>query len=222
MYLSEPESWEKLQVVHCGVDLERYPYVKPKHGASLSVLCVCRLVPAKGLDVLMRAVAALCERGTEVRLVLVGSGPLEEALRSKAAQLGLEGRVSLEGAVGQDDIAGYYRDADVFCLPSFAEGLPVVLMEAMATGRPVVATRITGIPELVEDGVSGFLVAPGSVGQLVGALERLAVSRELREQMGLAGRQKVVEAFDARRCASQVADIFKSTTASSRFGGLEH
>lgn len=222
MYLSEPESWEKLQVVHCGVDLERYPYVKPKHRASLSVLCVCRLVPAKGLDVLMRAVAALCERGTEVRLVLVGSGPLEEALRSKAAQLGLEGRVSFEGAVGQDDIAGYYRDADVFCLPSFAEGLPVVLMEAMATGRPVVATRITGIPELVEDGVSGFLVAPGSVGQLVGALERLAASRELREQMGLAGRQKVVEAFDARRCASQVADIFKSTTSSSRFGGLEH
>ena len=79
--------------------------------------------------------------------------------------------------MGQDDIASYYRDADVFCLPSFAEGLPVVLMEAMATGRPVVATRITGIPELVEDGVSGFLVAPGSVEQLVGALERLAASR---------------------------------------------
>jgi glycosyltransferase involved in cell wall biosynthesis len=221
MYLSEPESWGKLQVVHCGVDTERYCYVTPEHGASLSVLCVCRLVPAKGLDVLVGAVAALSERGTEVRLVLVGSGPLEEALRSKTRKLGLEGQVFFEGAVGQDDIARYYADADVFCLPSFAEGLPVVLMEAMATGRPVVATRITGIPELVEDGVSGFLVAPGSVEQLVGALERLAASPELREQMGLAGRQKVVEAFDARRCAGQVADIFKSIASSSGFGGLE-
>jgi colanic acid/amylovoran biosynthesis glycosyltransferase len=215
MYLTEPESWGKLHIVHCGADLDRYPYVAPQPGPSLSVLCVCRLVPAKGLDVLMRAVAALSERGTDVRLVLVGSGPLEEALRAKARQLHMEGRVSFEGAVGQDDIARYYRDADVFCLPSFAEGLPVVLMEAMATGRPVVATHITGIPELVEDGVSGFLVAPGSVEQLVGALERLAASSELREQMGLAGRQKVVEAFDARRCAGQVADIFRLTAASS-------
>jgi len=218
MYLSEPESWGKLQVVHCGVDLERYPYVTPKHGERLSVLCVCRLVPAKGLDVLMAALAALSVRGTEVRLVLVGSGPLDGALRDKARDLGLEEQVCFEGAVGQDDIARYYREADVFCLPSFAEGLPVVLMEAMATGRPVVATRITGIPELVDDGVSGFLVAPGSVEQLVGALERLAASRELREQMGLAGRQKVVEAFDARRCAGQVADIFKSIASSFGFG----
>jgi glycosyltransferase involved in cell wall biosynthesis len=107
-------------------------------------------------------------------------------------------------------MASYYADADVFCLPSFAEGVPVVLMEAMATGRPVIATRITGIPELIEDGVSGLLVAPGSLDQLVAALETLAASRELREQMGLAGRHKVEEEFDARRCASQVAAIFRS------------
>jgi glycosyltransferase involved in cell wall biosynthesis len=83
-------------------------------------------------------------------------------------------------------------------------------MEAMATGRPVVATRITGIPELVEDGVSGLLVATGSLEQLVGALERLAASRELRGRMGLAGRQKVEAEFDARRCAGQVAEVFRS------------
>jgi glycosyltransferase involved in cell wall biosynthesis len=210
MYLSGPEQWGKLRVVHCGADLERYPYVPPKEATTLSVLCVCRLVPEKGLDVLVRAIASIVRSGAEVRLVIVGSGPLEDALRRSVQQLGLEGRVSFEGAVGQDDMASYYANADVFCLPSFAEGVPVVLMEAMATGRPVVATRITGIPELIEDGVSGLLVAPGSLEQLVGALERLAASHELREQMGLAGRQKVEEEFDARRCATQVAAIFRS------------
>jgi glycosyltransferase involved in cell wall biosynthesis len=83
-------------------------------------------------------------------------------------------------------------------------------MEAMATGRPVVATRIAGVPELVDDGVSGLLVAPGSVEQLVTALERLASSTELRERMGLAGRQKVEQDFDSRRCAEQAADAFRA------------
>lgn len=221
MYLSEPEYWGRFHVVHCGVDLERYSYVAPKQGASFSVLCVCRLVPAKGLDVLIEAVAALSRRGTDARLVLVGSGPLDGTLRRKARHLGLERQVSFEGAVGQDDMARHYADADAFCLPSFAEGLPIVLMEAMATGRPVVATRITGIPELVDDGVSGLLVAPGSLEQLVGALERLAASPKLREQMGLAGRQKVEEAFDARRCAEQVAYVLRSTAYSSGSWALQ-
>jgi colanic acid/amylovoran biosynthesis glycosyltransferase len=210
MYLSAPEHWDKLHVVHCGADLERYPYVAPQEATTLSVLCVCRLVPEKGLDVLVRAVASIARGGADIRLVIVGSGPLEGPLRRTVQQLGLEGRVLFEGAVGQDDMASYYADCDVFCLPSFAEGVPVVLMEAMATGRPVIATRITGIPELIEDGVSGLLVAPGSLDQLVAALETLAASRELREQMGLAGRHKVEEEFDARRCASQVAAIFRS------------
>ena len=210
MYLSGPEHWGKLRIVHCGADLERYPYVAPKEATNLSVLCVCRLVPEKGLDVLVGAIASIARGGTDIQLVIVGSGALEDSLRRNVQQLGLEGRVFFEGAVGQDDMASYYANADVFCLPSFAEGVPVVLMEAMATGRPVVATRITGIPELVEDGVSGLLVAPGSLEQLVGALERLAASRELRGRMGLAGRQKVEAEFDARRCAGQVAEVFRS------------
>jgi glycosyltransferase involved in cell wall biosynthesis len=210
MYLSSPQHWEKLHVVHCGVDMERYPYVAPRQGAGLSVLCVGRLVPQKGLDMLMEAVDVLARRDVDIRLVLVGSGPLEASLRRKVRHLGLEERVRFEGAVGQDDIGRYYAEADLFCLPSFAEGVPVVLMEAMATGRPVVATRIAGVPELVDDGVSGLLVAPGSVEQLVTALERLASSTELRERMGLAGRQKVEQDFDSRRCAEQAADAFRA------------
>ena len=175
MYLSDAANWAKLRVVHCGADLARYPYRPPRPpDGKLSVLCVARLAPQKGLDILVRAIGALVAGGTDAQLTIVGSGPLEVSLRRSAERLGIAGRVSFTGAVGQDDMAGYYAKADVFCLPSLAEGLPVVLMEAMATGRPVVATRIMGIPELVEEGASGFLVAPGDIDELAGALGELA------------------------------------------------
>ena len=179
-------------------------------------MCVARLAPQKGLDVLVQAIKALVDGGTDVKLTIVGPGPREGSLRASAARLGVAERVSFAGAVGQDDMAAYYAQADVFCLPSFAEGLPVVLMEAMATGRPVVATRIMGVPELVEEGVSGFLVAPGNVDQLAGALGRLAASPALRESFGRAGRRKVEEAFDAVQCAGQVAEVFDEMAAAGR------
>jgi glycosyltransferase involved in cell wall biosynthesis len=209
MYLSDAAHWAKLRVVHCGVDLARYRYSPPPPAEGrLSVLCVARLAPQKGLDVLVRAIGALAGAGTDVHLTIAGSGPLEASLRGAAEQAGVADRVSFAGAVGQDDMAAYYARADVFCLPSFAEGLPVVLMEAMATGRPVVATRIMGVPELVDEGVSGFLVAPGNVEELAEALRKLAGSRALRESFGQAGRRKVAEGFDAVRCAGQVAEVF--------------
>jgi glycosyltransferase involved in cell wall biosynthesis len=216
MYLSDAAQWAKLRVVHCGADLARYPYCPPRSSEGLSVLCVARLTPPKGLDILVSAIGALVDGGTDVRLTIVGSGPLEGSLRRSAERIGVAQRVSFAGAVGQDDMAAYYAQADVFCLSSFAEGIPVVLMEAMATGRPVVATRITGVPELVEEGVSGFLVAPGNVDQLAGALGRLAASPALRESLGRAGRAKVEEAFDAVRCAGQVAEVFDEMAAAGR------
>ncbi|MGP8208338.1 MAG: glycosyltransferase [Acidimicrobiales bacterium] len=217
MYLSDPEHWGKLRVVHCGADLARYQYhPPPPPGGGLSVLCVARLAPQKGLDILVRAIGVLVEGGTDVHLTVVGAGPLEASLRRRAERAGVASRVSFAGAVGQDDMAGYYARADVFCLPSFAEGLPVVLMEAMATGRPVVATRIMGVPELVEEGVSGFLVAPGSVDELAGALRQLAVSPDLRQSFGRAGRLKVEKSFDAVRCAGQVAEVFDEMTSYGR------
>ncbi len=209
MYLTEPEHWAKLRVVHCGADLSRYPLVSPRKGPGFVVLCVARLAPAKGLEVLLSAMKVIIDRGAEARVVLVGDGPLRERLRRCARDLGIADRVSLEGAVGQDDIGRYYAEADVFCLPSFAEGVPVVLMEAMATGRAVVATRIAGVPELVEDGVSGLLVAPGNVDELAVALDRLASSPEEREKMGLSGHRRVAEEFDAEKCAAQLAKLFQ-------------
>jgi colanic acid/amylovoran biosynthesis glycosyltransferase len=211
MYLSEPEHWQKLEIVHCGADLSRYPLQPPRQGSGFVVLCVARLAAQKGLEVLLSAVKVLADRGVDVQLVLVGEGPMRERLLRRSKRLGITDRVRLEGAVGQDAMARYYARADVFCLPSFAEGVPVVLMEAMASGRPVVATRIAGVPELVEEGVSGYLVAPGNVVELAGALDRLASSPEKRESMGMAGRQKVVADFDAQRCAAQLAKLFAAT-----------
>ena len=209
MYLTEPDHWAKLAVVHCGADLGRYPLVAPRQGPGFVVLCVARLAPQKGLEVLLSAVKQLADGGTDAKLVLVGEGPMRARLGRQAERLGITDRVVMEGAVGQDEMAVYYACADVFCLPSFAEGVPVVLMEAMASGRAVVTTRVAGVPELVDDGVSGLLVAPGNAGQLAAALERLATSPEEREKMGLAGRQKIVEEFDAESCAVQLATIFE-------------
>jgi glycosyltransferase involved in cell wall biosynthesis len=217
MYLTGTAHWAKLRVVHCGTDLARYQYrPPPPPGEALSVLCVARLAPQKGLDVLVGAIGALAGAGTDVQLTIVGSGPLEAELRRRAEHCGVAQRVSLAGAVGQDDMAAYYARADIFCLPSFAEGLPIVLMEAMATGLPVVATRVMGVPELVEDGVSGFLVAPGNADELAGALGKLAASPDLRESFGRAGRLTVEQAFDAARCAAVVAEALDEMAPAGR------
>ncbi|HTT89912.1 MAG TPA: glycosyltransferase [Acidimicrobiales bacterium] len=215
MYVSQPEHWEKLEVVHCGADLSRYPLQPPRQGPGLVVLCVARLAAQKGLEVLLSAVKLVSDRGIDGRLLLVGEGPMRDRLHRRTERLGMTDRVRFEGAVGQDEMASYYAAADVFCLPSFAEGIPIVLMEAMASGRPVVATRIAGVPELVEEGVSGLLVAPGNVAELVAALERLASSPQERQSMGMAGRGKVVQDFDAQRCAAQLAGLFQKLTAAA-------
>jgi colanic acid/amylovoran biosynthesis glycosyltransferase len=116
--------------------------------------------------------------------------------------------VTFTGAVGQDEIHDYYERAAVFCSPSLAEGIPFVLMEAMAMELPVVASRIAGIPELVEDGVAGLLVPPGRADLLADALEDVLRDPERAQAMGRAGRQRVVEQFDVDRSAERLAELF--------------
>ncbi len=217
MYLSKPQDWSKLTVVHCGADLARYRAVEPAAHDGLAMLGVGRLVPQKGFHVLVDALGLLVEQGHDARLVLVGSGPEEEQLRRRAAQLGVADRLVLAGAVGQDEMPSYYAGTDVFCLPSFAEGVPVVLMEAMATGRPVVASAVAGIPELVEDGTCGYLVPPGNAGALAGAVASLAASPEVARKFGEAGRDRVERDFDSRANAAQLAGLFEEV-AGGRHG----
>ena len=155
----------------------------------MRLLFVGRLVPEKGVLVLLWALAELKRRGLEVEAVLVGDGPYRQELEDAGRRLGLAGRLTFTGALTGAAIAPRYREADVFCLPSFAEGLPVVLMEAMANELPVVTSRLAGIAELVDDGVSGFVVPPARDDVIVDALELLAADPELRARFGRAGRR---------------------------------
>jgi colanic acid/amylovoran biosynthesis glycosyltransferase len=196
------EHWDKLRVVRCGVDTSAFtPASRDGRAGPLRILCVSRLVLGKGLTLLFEAA-----RGVDAEIVLVGDGPERQRLERRAAELGVD--VTFTGAVGQDEIRRHYAEADVFCLPSFAEGVPVVLMEAMASGLPVVATRITGIPELVEEGVSGLLVRPARADELAVALGELADDPDRRATMGAAARQAVRERYDLERNIHELAGLF--------------
>jgi glycosyltransferase involved in cell wall biosynthesis len=205
--------WGKLHVVHCGVEPDRYASNGRRADGPLEVVSVGRLAAMKGFPVLIDAVASLQE---PVRLTLVGDGPDGDALREQAASAGAD--VTFAGALGADEVTGVLRRADVFCLPSFAEGVPVVLMEAMASGLPVVTTSVMGIPELVRDGVSGVLVPPGRPERLAGALRVLAEEPETRRAMGEAGRATVEREFDVDRSAGQLLRLFTAITNAAPVG----
>jgi len=208
MALVDEPHWGKLHVVHCGVDLTAFAPVGREPRAAFSILSVGRLVAVKAHGVLVDAVGALRAEGVDVQLTLVGDGPRRAALEALVRERALSGCVRFAGRVGQDEIAAYYRDADVFCLPSFAEGVPVVLMEAMASGVPVISTRVNGIPELVEDGVSGLLVVPGRSDLLATALRRLAEDPARRVELGAGGRARVADQFEVDACAAELAGLF--------------
>ena len=155
----------------------------------------------------------LVGEGRSVNLRLIGNGPDEESLRAHAARLSRPDSVIFEGAINQDRIRSFYANADIFCLPSFAEGLPVVLMEAMAMQIACVSTSITGVPELIRDGIDGLLVPPSDLDALTGALARLMDDDELRERLAVRGRKRVLEHYDLRHNVEKLADVFAERVA---------
>jgi len=201
----EPNEWGKLHVVRCGVRPEEYdaPARGPLPRGPLHLVAVGRLAPMKGFGVLLEAMAEL----PDARLTLVGDGPERAALEATAARHGVAARVRFAGALGAPGVTALLGEADVFCLPSFAEGVPVVLMEAMAARVPVVATAVNGIPELVADGRTGLLVAPGRAAPLVAAVRALAGDPERRRTMGAAGRAVVEEHYDVDRSVGVLARL---------------
>jgi glycosyltransferase involved in cell wall biosynthesis len=217
MSMVPPEHWPKLQVVHCGIDPQQFEAARPNRldadGRPLEILCVARLAPVKGHSILFQAVAELILRGHNVHITLAGDGPLRAELTYVAEALGLHAHVKFLGNVGQDVIHSLYAAADLFVLPSFAEGVPVVLMEAMAARCPVIATRIAGIAELIEHGVTGLLVNPGRADLLAEAVERLLLNPRATERMALAASEKVRRDFNLNTVAEQLAVIFQKTLA---------
>jgi colanic acid/amylovoran biosynthesis glycosyltransferase len=210
MKWSPHHDWHKLVVSRLGVDPGLFaPTPIREEPESFEILCVGRLIPAKGQHLLIEAVEQLLRQGWRVQLRLVGGGSDDASLRQLATRIGVAESVIFEGPVNQNAIRSLYAKADLFCIASFAEGIPVVLMEAMAMGIPCVTTRVAGIPELIRDGVDGLLVAPSDVDGLVEAMARLMADRDLRKKIAKSGRARVMEHYDLQANVGKLAGIFE-------------
>ncbi len=209
MMLSPPSVWNKLEISRLGVDPAKFtPRPFRQQPDPFEILCVGRLVPAKGQLILLEAVAHLIAQGRQLRLRLVGDGPDRQSLENEVRQRGLTAQVIFAGAVNQEQILDFYTSADVFALASFAEGIPVVLMEAMVMTIPCVSTQITGIPELI--GIQqGILVAPSDAEALAQAIGLLMDKPELRRQLGEAGHRQVLQNYELQRNTERLAEIFR-------------
>jgi colanic acid/amylovoran biosynthesis glycosyltransferase len=209
MLNSSNEHWDRLEVASLGIDPTVFEPRPPRdRPPPFQIVCVGRLAAVKAQHVLVDAIASLVASGRDVRLRLVGDGPDRTSLERAVAEKGLAGRVAFEGWQNQDAVLDIYREADAFALASFAEGVPVVLMEAMAMEIPCVATRITGVPELIRDGVDGLLVAPSDADELARAIARLVDDPALGRELGRAGRRRVLERYDLEKNVARLATIF--------------
>jgi glycosyltransferase involved in cell wall biosynthesis len=209
MRACSPEHWDKMEVCPLGVDPEVFQPRREPGGDAFRILCVGRLTPAKGQAILLAAVAILAGKGRRVHADLVGDGPDRHGLEAHAARLRLGANTTFHGAVNQPRVLELLARADVFVLPSFAEGVPVSLMEAMAMEVPCVSTTIAGIPELIHSGEDGILVPPSDPERLAGALEELIENAELRLRLARAGRRKVMEQYNLSTNVRRLAEIFK-------------
>lgn len=206
--------WDKVKVVHCGIEPSRFPQpaVLPSGGPHL--VAVGRQAEQKGFPVLLDAVAIASRTLPDLRLVLVGDGPLKGALAAQAAALGVADRVTFAGWQDEAGVRAALGAAQALALPSFAEGLPVVAMEAMAAGRPVIATAIAGIPELVRPGESGWLVPAGDAEAFARAIAQLAATpAERLGQMGTAARELVLARHDVDAEAARLAGFIRAAQA---------
>jgi colanic acid/amylovoran biosynthesis glycosyltransferase len=204
------QHWSKIHVIRCGVD-PRFltPDVVPMP-AVRRLLSVGRLCEEKGQMLLIEALGRLKRDGLEAELVLIGEGELRAEIETSIVEHGLAGQVHLPGSADNSAIRQALDDACAFVLPSLGEGLPVVIMEAFARGRPVLSTYIAGIPELVVPGQNGWLVPAGSVEALVEALRQVLDTPSARlAELGRAGRARVAEQHDAGRNGRQMADLLR-------------
>jgi colanic acid/amylovoran biosynthesis glycosyltransferase len=211
MFVSDSRHWSRLVVCRLGIDVSMFaprPSLRTRADAPFHLLCVGRLSPAKGQELLVEAVARLRGRGHAVSLDIVGAGVNEAVLRGLVQARGLTEAVTLSGPVNQDRIRDHYTRADCFAMASFAEGIPVVLMEAMSMQIPCVTTHITGIPELIAHGRTGLLAPPSNVEALVEQIERLITDPSLGPALGRAARLQVEQKFNLTTNAAHLAEIF--------------
>ena len=232
MNASDPAHWHKIVVLPLGIDVESFRTRAAREQAisqanqPFRLISVGRLTAAKGYPILIEAMALLEARGREVTLTIVGEGPQRTALEGLIVLRGLGGTVRLAGACNHDRVVTFYEAADAFILSSFLEGVPVVLMEAMAMELPCIATWITGIPEIIERNVEGLLCPPASAGALAEAVERLMDDYESARRFGSAARRKIIDRYHLDRNVERLAAEFAARLGTSRpvepLGGLQN
>jgi glycosyltransferase involved in cell wall biosynthesis len=207
----EPAHWSKISVVHCGLDEVYREAPAQWSNSARRFVCVGRLSPEKGQFVLIDALGELRRQGMDAELVLAGDGELRSAVERHCVQRGVADRVRITGWISGASVRKEIEASRALVLSSFAEGLPVVLMEAMACSRPVIATRIAGVPELVRDGQDGWLVAAGNAIELAAAMRQcLEADTQQLESIGSTARLRALERHDVDRSAQQLRQIFET------------
>lgn len=215
MRWTTPAQWSRLQVVHCGIDPARFadplpmPKGLPEGGGTARLVAIGRLSEQKGQLLLIEALAMAVARTPELHLTLVGDGELRAPIEAAIARHGLQAQVRLAGWLDEAGVRAELAAAHALVLPSFAEGLPMVVMEAMAAARPVLGTSIAGMPELVRPQETGWLVPAGDVAGLAEAMIELAATPTAAlAAMGQAGRARVLARHDVGREAAKLAGLF--------------
>jgi colanic acid/amylovoran biosynthesis glycosyltransferase len=208
------DSWSKVKVVHCGLEKSFYDIAPRPVTANSCLVCVGRLCEQKGQLLLLEAAYGLARKGIQFELVLAGDGEMRPEIESLITAYGLVGKVRITGWISGQQVREEILGACGMVLPSFAEGLPVVIMEAMALRRPVISTYVAGIPELVIPGINGWLVPAGSVVELMEAMEdMLAKSSEQLAAMGDAAYERVTQRHDINTEAKKLVELFRGTSS---------
>lgn len=203
-----PAHWDKIKVVHCGIEPDRFPQPMPLPPGGPHLVAVGRLAPQKGFGILIEAMALAAPALPDLHLTLVGDGELQGQIKGMTDKFGLGPRITLTGWQDEEGVRRALDAAQALILPSFAEGLPMVLMEAMANGRPVIATAIAGVPELVNRDC-GWVVPAGDAMALATAIHALAqMPADRLAEMGRAARQTVFDRHDIDQLASALARHF--------------
>jgi colanic acid/amylovoran biosynthesis glycosyltransferase len=214
--ITPPFLWSRFTVVRLGVDpvalAPPYPARKPS-SAPMRLVCTGRLVAAKGHRILLQALKLLRDRGVELEATLIGKGPERSLLENFVRRHDLEETVGFTSSLSHLQTLKLVRSADIFVLASFAEGIPVALMEAMAFGVPCVSTSIAGIPELIRSGIDGILVPPANVEALADVIESLAHDISLRNFLGGSARQRIIRDYNLPLNQERLAQCFAERLA---------
>ncbi|MGC4063120.1 MAG: glycosyltransferase [Polyangiaceae bacterium] len=214
--LIERTHWDKIAIVRCGVEPTLFAEEVAPIPEARRLVCVGRLHEQKGQFVLLDAAKILRDRGVGFEIVLAGDGPLRPAIEAKISELGLSAQVKITGWIDESRVKSELKAARAMVLPSFAEGLPVVIMEAFALGRPVLSTYVAGIPELVRPGENGWLVPAGDAEALAGALQEvLHAPTDVLAAMGLSGRRAAAARHDVSKNAATLSRLFLSPSVTS-------